>query len=160
MSAPVTMRINTLTAGPLLRLLLALEGMEPPRIHPDRGWAVFKGYIALPSESPHDVASFEATWVAEVGDDPVLFCRFVRELIDAPEGAPAEVTRRIQLEYSYAADRADEFDDDLDDVSLSSSDFHSLAEFTTTVEQLPHFRLMTSTAPATCDLYEELDEAY
>src|SRR5512141_2432682 len=110
----------------------------------------------MPSESPHDVASFEAAWVAEVGDDPVLFCRFVRELADEPEGALGEVTRSVQLEYSYAA----EYCDDLEDAALSSSDYPSVEEFTAAVEQLPHLHMMTSCSPSTCDLYEELDTAY
>ncbi len=145
-----TLRINTLTAGPLFRLLLALEGMEPPAVDPGRGWQVFERFIALPSESGRDLASFQATWGPDPEARDTLFCTLARQLTDGLETA-VEVTRSIQLEYSFGLPWSEEYDD----VEVWSDEFDSLQEFTAQVEQLPHFRLLLERAPSTCEVYVE-----
>lgn len=149
------LRVNTLTAGPLLRLLLALEGMEPPDIDPARAWQVFRRFLALPSESVQDVASFQARWEGETGDAPVLFCTFVRQLTDEDPDAIAPRTRSIELEYSYDVPRVDQ----LPELDVWSDSYRSLDEFAAHVERLPHFRLMEREGASFCDIFvEDMEE--
>src|SRR5690606_33273017 len=91
--------VNTLTAGPLLNLMLALEGMESPG-DPAVTWEVFKKFALVPSQSVHDVVGFQVAWVQVERGQPLLSCSWVRQLTDDAAGHD-ELTRAIQLEYAY-----------------------------------------------------------
>jgi len=150
MEAGAAVHVNTLTAGPLLRLLLALEGMEPPLVTPDRAWEVFKRYARMPSAADDDVVSFQARWVEEPGNEPVVFCGLARRLTDA-ERNPLGLTRTVQLEYVYEAEDAGEFED----IEIWSDEFESLDDFFQEVEGLAQFELMQSAPVVMCDIYTE-----
>lgn len=78
--------INTLTAGPLLRLMLAMEGMEPDSMPVEEAWPVFKRFAALPSQANGDVISFQVRQEGEPGS-PMYYCMWIRQLSDeAGEG--------------------------------------------------------------------------
>jgi hypothetical protein len=150
MEAGAAVHVNTLTAAPLLRLLLALEGMEPPLVIPAGAWAVFKRYARMPSAADDDAVGFLARWVEEPGNEPVVFCVLERRLTDAA-GNPLGMTRTVQLEYTYDAEDAS----DLEDIEIWSDEFESLDDFFQEVEDLPQFELMQSAPVLTCDLYTE-----
>jgi len=150
MTADAALHVNTLTAGPLLRLLLALDGMEPPLVDPVRAWPVFKRYAGMPSASEEDVIGFQARWVEEPGNEPVVFCALERRLTDT-DGNPLGMTRTVQLEYTYDAGDASE----LEDVEVWSDEFENLADFFQEVEGLPQFEIMQSIPAIMCDIYTE-----
>lgn len=146
------LRINTLTAAPLLRPLLALEGMEPPDLDPERAWAVFKRFVSLPAESPQDLATFQAHWHTLSDDTPQLACLFARPLSDDATGF--ETTRSIQIEYIYDLP----YSERLAELEVWSDEFPSLDAFFAHVEKLPHFRMMREQSAVMCDLYAEEPE--
>ena len=131
--------VNTITAGPLLNLLLAMDGMEEPA-DPRRAWAVFKRFAQVPSSSTQDVLGFQVRWI-QVGDGyPVLTCAWVRQLTD-DAGYTTEITRIISLEYSYDSGRQ-ELTSYPEDLELWSDDYSTLSEFFGDVEQQPQFSFM------------------
>jgi hypothetical protein len=52
--------VNTITAGPLLKLLLAMDGMETPE-DPQQTWAVLRRFAQIPGSSEQDVLGFRST---------------------------------------------------------------------------------------------------
>ncbi len=149
------LRVKTLTAGPLLHLLLALEGMEPPELHPARAWPVLRRFLALPSESGQDVYSFQASWASEMGEAPVLFCTFARQLTDEAGDRGEPLTRSIQLEFSYEIARTK----DLDACEVWSDRFRTVEQFAAYIERLPHFQMMQQETPVFCEIFaEDMDE--
>lgn len=147
---PPGIPVTLLTASPLLRLMLALEGMEGPVIDPMRAWAVFRRFIALPAEAAQDVATFQATWVTEIDGPPILFCVLARQLTVSVRGM-AETTRSIQVEFSFEA----EYTDELEDIEAWSDEFETLDDFAAHVEELPHFEIMAQEKPVLCNVSEE-----
>ena len=144
---PVTM----LSAGPLLRLMLALEGMEPPKLDPMRSWTVFQRFAALPAQATQDVATFQVTWVTEIDGPPILFCVLARQLTESVRGM-AETTRSIQVEFSFEAES-----DELEDIEVWSDEFESLDAFVAHVEELPHFEIIAREKPVLCNVSEEMN---
>src|SRR5215208_1089992 len=57
--------VNMVTAGPWLRLLLALRGQELPSYDPEVCWDVFKHFARFPAEYGHELLSFQGTWTEE-----------------------------------------------------------------------------------------------
>lgn len=149
---PPDIPVTLLTASPLLRLMLALDGMEPPAIDPMRAWAVFLRFAARPADAAQDVATFQATWVDEVDGPPILFCVLARQLTQSGRGV-AETTRSIQIEFSFEVEYAEE----LEDLEVWSDEFETLEAFADHVEQLPHFEVIAQEKPVLCNISEETD---
>jgi hypothetical protein len=144
-----TPALNTLTAWPMLRLMLAMRGMEPPELPGMRSWEVFKGFLAVQSASEHDVASFQSTWLREDSQAPTLVIRFVRELTD--DAAGYSRSRTVELQFLY------ELSGTLPLVAreLWSDEFESTQAFIDAVEALPEWRFVVDEGPATGDLLED-----
>jgi len=123
--------INTLTAGPLLRLMLAMEGMEPDSMPVEEAWPVFKRFAALPSQANGDVISFQVRQGGEPGS-PMYYCMWIRQLSDEA-GGWGERTRSIQLEFMYDHGPQIHFSE----CEVWSDDFDSLDSFSSHVERLP-----------------------
>lgn len=148
--------VNTITAGPLLNLMLALEGMEAPG-EPDATWEVFKRFAQVPSQSVHDVVGFQVVWIQVEGGDPFLSCSWVRQLTDDAAGYD-ELTRAIQVEYAYSSGLLNV----PDPVEIWSDEYGSLAEFFEAVEAQPQFAFLLQTSATFTGVYvrdqEDIDE--
>jgi len=142
--------LNTLTAWPILRLMLASEGMEPPLLAPDTSWSVFKRFLALPGAAGHDVASFQTSWIREDPDSPTFVVRFVRELAD-DAAELGRTTRSVQLEFLYALP----VDPDLRALELWSEDFQSIEAFTAAVEALAEWSFAVENAPSYGEILQD-----
>jgi hypothetical protein len=144
--------VNTITAGPLLNLMLALAGMESPE-EPARAWEVFKRFARAPSTSSHDVIAFQVGWIEVDGGDPLLSCSWVRQLTDDAAGY-GDITRAVQLEYGY--------DEKLlhvpNSIDVWSDEFPSLAEFFEAVERQSQFGFMMETAASISGVYVRDDD--
>ena len=127
------MRVNTLTALPVLKYLLAEEGIEPPIIPFRRGWEVFQRFLKLPAESQEDVAGFQVTWLRENPEEPVLEVLLCRQLRDASPGIGL-LRRIVAVQFLYGGARVT-----VDDMDLWSADFPSLDRFLDRVEKEPAF---------------------
>ena len=139
--------VNTITAGPLLNLLLALQGMEGPDDR-RRTWEVFQQFARLASSSEHDVVGFHAGWM-EVDDGyPTFAGSWVRELTDDAAGF-GTLTRAIQVEFGYE----EPLESLLEPVELWSDDYPTLEAFFAEVAQLPHFTFIMETAPDFAGVY-------
>lgn len=136
-----------------MRLLLASDGMEPPELDLQRAWPVFKYFATLVADSEEDVIGFQARWVGETAEDPIMVCTWVRQLTDEAPGF--RLTRAIELDYTLDTP----FNPRIEDVELWSDDYGSVAEFFGEVEQLPHFLLAAQSTVAMCDIYAEDEEA-
>lgn len=132
------LEINLLTAGPLLRLILAQHDVEPPNMPAAEAWEAFKVFLRFPSALRTDVASFQATWTPEdtvdVPDPPFFYCTWSRELVDdtglvGPEG------RAIQIQWAF-----DPVDQDVPEMEIWSDAFDSLQAFFDAVEGSEAFR--------------------
>ena len=139
--------VNTITAGPLLHLMLALEGMEAPG-DPADAWAVFKRFAQVPSHSVQDVVGFQVGWTRSDGGGPLLTCSFVRQLTDDAAGLD-DLTRVIQLEYAYH----DRLLDVPDALEIWSDDYPSLDTFFEEVESQPQFHFLLSTSASFTGVY-------
>ena len=127
------MRINTLTALPVLKYLLAEQGIEPPAIPFRTAWEVFQRFLKLPAESREDLAGFQVTWLKENPQEPVLQVLLCRQLQDDAPGIGL-LRRIVGLQFLYAGARVT-----VDDGELWSNDFHSLDSFLDQVEKQPAF---------------------
>ena len=125
--------VNTFTAQPLLRYLVAEQGFEPPTIPFRTGWEVFQKFLKIPADSTEDAAAFQASWLRENPDAPVLEVLLCRQLNDA--GAPLGPLRRIvALQFLFDSAPAS-----LAEVELWSADFPSVDRFLDQVEREPAF---------------------
>lgn len=141
--------LNTLTAYPMLRLMLAMDGMEPP-LPGRRSWSVFKTFLSLPSSSARDVASFQATWLREDPNEPTFVARFVRELTDdAGDGA----LRRRVVELQFLYQLSEELP--LAARELWSDDFPSLQAFTEAIEATPEWKFVVDEGPPDGEILED-----
>lgn len=141
--------LNTMTAKPLLELLLAQAGMEHEQFPPERAWPVFAEFARLPSASGDDVVSFQAMPGDEHGLADAMVILWSRQLADAAPGYDA--IRSVVLQYVVEDLGVRE----LDPVEAWSGDFNELGEFLAHVEALPHFELLRRVAPASVSLYLE-----
>jgi hypothetical protein len=149
-----TALLNTLTAWPMLRLMLAMQGMEPPTLPAGRTWTVFKAFLALPSASEQDVSSFQTTWIREDPDSPTFAVRWVRQLTDSePGGEP--LTRSVEAQFLYEAPH----DSELAERTVWSDDFSSLKEFVAAVEALAEWRFAVENDRGDGELLEDEESA-
>jgi hypothetical protein len=146
--------LNTLTAWPMLRLMLSLEGMEPPQLPASRSWAVFKSFLALPTGSERDVASFQTTWIREDPDTPIFVVRYLRELTDDATGF-GRITRSVELQFLYDLSAPPT----LRTLELWSEDFESVRAFTAAVEALPEWKFSVEHAPSDGELLQDEESA-
>jgi hypothetical protein len=146
--------LNTLTAGPMLRLMLAMDGMEPP-LPGRRSWKVFKAFLSLPSSSDADVASFQSTWIREDPAEPTFLVRFVRELTDDVGYTGQRRTRIVEIQFLYQL--SDELP--LAARELWSDDFDSMQGFTEAVEAAPEWKFVVDEGPPTGDVLEDEEPA-
>jgi hypothetical protein len=150
-----TPRLNTLTAGPMLRLMLAMDGIEPPQLPGQRSWRVFKSFLALPSASARDVASFQSAWLGEDPSAATLVIRFVRELTDDAAGFGGLRTRVVELQFLYELSARLP----LAAREVWSDEFESLQAFTDAVETLPEWKFVVQEGPPTGELLEDEEPA-
>jgi hypothetical protein len=134
----------------MLRLMLALDGLEPPQLPPARSWAVFKSFLALPSASEQDAASFQTTWIREDPASPTFVVRFVRELTDDAAGV-GQLTRSVELQFLY---------DGAAGVPLTGRevwnvDFESVQAFAEAVEALPEWIFAVRNVPLDGELLQD-----
>lgn len=153
MNATGVFRLNTLTGVPLLRLLLANDGMEPPDLDLLRAWQAFKYFANLTADSEQDVVGFQGRWVGEAADSPLLACTWLRQLTDDAPGY--SLTRAIELDYTLETP----YNSAIEDVEIWSDSYTSVEAFLTDVEQLPHFFLLSHATVTMCDVYAEDDGA-
>jgi hypothetical protein len=127
--------------------MLAIQGMEPPQLRADRSWAVFKGFLELPSASERDVSSFQTSWIREDPESPTFVVRWVRQLTDNAVGY-GPLTRSVEVQFLFAspAHRG------LAEHTVWSDDFDSLKEFIATVEALPEWRFAIENDPGDGEL--------
>ena len=142
--------LNTLTAWPMLSLMLAMDGMEPP-LPGRRSWRVFKTYLALPSSSDRDVASFQSTWIREDPTEPTFVVRFARELTDDADGTGLLRTRIVEIQFLYQL--SDELP--LAARELWSDEFASMQAFTEAVEATPEWKFVVDEGPAVGDVLQD-----
>jgi hypothetical protein len=149
-----TVPLNALTAWPMLRLMLAMQGMEPPTLPAGRTWTVFKAFLQLPSASERDVSSFQTTWIREDPDTPTFAVRWVRHLTDSePGGEP--LTRSVEAQFLYESPYAP----GLAEHTVWSDDFSSLEEFVAAVEALPEWRFAVENDRGDGELLEDEESA-
>jgi hypothetical protein len=135
--------LNGVTAGPLLNLLLAMRGEEPPNLDAAVAWDVFKLFCSLPAEGVSDVISFQATWfpedIEQRSDPPLFYCTWSREITVETEYGPS--TRAIQVKWAF-----DPQVSDLDEVALWSDSTPDLATFFGHGEETREFVTLTREA--------------
>jgi len=146
--------LNTLTAWPMLRLMLAMEGMEPPLLPANRTWAVFRAFLELPSASERDVSSFQTSWIREDPDTPTFVVRLVRQLTDNAAGW-GPLTRSVEAQFLYEAPS----DPGLAEHTVWSDDFRSLGDFVAAVEALPEWRFAVENDRSDGDLLADEESA-
>jgi len=131
--------VNTITAGPLLNLLLALDGMEVPE-DPQDVWPVFKKFAAVPSTSELDVIGFQIAW-EPLDDRVVVRCSWVRQLRDDAAGY-GTIERLIEIiyGYDYTLDAPAELD-------VWSDKYRKLDDFFAAVEASKEFQFLLDNAP-------------
>ena len=129
-----TIRVNTLKARPALQYLVADAGLEAPSISLQDGWKIFQTYLRLPSDSPEDLAGFQATWIREGSEEPVLEVLFARQLTDKA-ATYGPITRVVALQFLIEGVSAD-----VRELEVWSSDFPSFDRFLDHVEKLPEFQ--------------------
>lgn len=145
--------LNALTGAPLLRLLLAIRGEEPPSLDAEVAWQVFKQFARIPTDQSHDLVSFQATWRPEDTEDqpdpPIFYVTWARELT----ASAGSITRAVQLQWCF-----DPASETLDEIELWSDAYPDLDGFFGAIETSPEFRSLMTT-PSTVELYAaELDE--
>jgi hypothetical protein len=139
--------VNTITAGPLLSLMLAFDGMEGPG-EPLPTWEAFKRFAQLPSSSVHDLVGFYVAWLPDPSGEMFLSCSWFRELTD-DAGGQGEDTRIVRLEYGYTDTllRAPQ------ETELWSDAFRNLPDFFAAVEKSSQFRFIVDTAANFCGVH-------
>ena len=141
------MLINTRTAQPALRYLLAEAGYEPPHIPVREGWEVFKKYLALPAESFKDEAGFQSSWIRENPAEPVFSIVFCRRLTNDETGLDE---RTIALNFLFDAPKWD-----VEDREYWSGDFRNLDAFLAEIERLREFEFALEHDPTLGDVIEQ-----
>lgn len=145
--------VNTITAGPLLNLLLAMEGMEVPG-DPADVWPVFKKFIAVQSSSELDVASFQVS-LEQSYDSVGVRCSWTRQLRD-DAGGYGVTDRLIEVVYAFAKPQLGV----LEPTELWSDQYTDLTAFFAHVEAQSAFKwLMSSTPDAGSIVVEEIDSS-
>lgn len=141
--------LNAFTGGPLLQLMLAIRGEEPPSLDTDVAWEVFKQFARIPTDQGHDLISFQATWTpgdrVEAPDPPIFYVSWSREL-SADDGY-TRVIRAVQLQWCF-----DPAEGDLSDVDLWSDSYADLDAFFADIESRAEFKALLSNQSAV-DLY-------
>lgn len=143
------MHINTLTAKPLLELMLAQAGMEGEHVTPAHAWLVFVEYLKVPSESGDGEAAFHAVHPeGEEGKHGVVFL-LTREVADDAPGYPS--VRHVTLQFGFESMDARQ----VEQLEVRSSEFGSLDEFVEDVEGRAQFHFMQTNKPILAALFVE-----
>jgi hypothetical protein len=145
--------LNTLTAWPMLRLMLAMEGMEPPGLPASRTWTVFKAFLELPSDSEPDVSSFQTSWIRDDPGSPTFVVRLVRQLTDDASGGP--LTRSVEAQFLYESPA----DANLAEQAVWSDDFKSTTEFVAAVGALSEWSFAVENDTGDGELLTEEESA-
>ena len=119
----IELRANTLTALPALQYMLADAGLEAPHFSFRAAWDVFQRFLAVPSDTPDDVAGFQTTWVRENALDPVLEVRLCRQVTDA-KGSFGTTTRVVGIEFRFEG-----APDDMEEIELWASEYPNRKAF-------------------------------
>ena len=126
------LNVNPLTADPILRLILALDGHEAGRFSFSAGWGAFSRFIRLQSTCDIDRASFQI----DSSDGVSCFVRFARELWPGrSDDVGPDEGRVVLLEFAWLEDPPP-----LDSALLWSDDDQDVAGFLKTVEAHDAFR--------------------
>jgi hypothetical protein len=149
--------ITTLTAEPLLRLLLAQAGYEAPHVPPAVGWQVFQAFSALPAAHQDDGVSFQSEVAEEAGAEPVLSLMFVRQFTDQLENGTYR-TRRVALQYLYPPPPPGS-GLEIGEKILWQPDYDSWTAFSADVEATDEFRYAMAAKPEHAALFAEEDLA-
>jgi hypothetical protein len=139
------------TARPLLDLMLALEGLEPPVLDPAAAWRVFKDYLAVPSAVGSVVGGFHCSVVSDESLGPGVLVRFVREIGDPEQGGTRVRNVFLQLVYN-------ESQEGLEDRDLWVDTQEDLSGFVSQVEALPEFRFAMEATPVAGEVFVEETE--
>jgi hypothetical protein len=140
--------VNLLTARPLLDLMLARRGMEPPILDPLAAWQVFREYLAVPAASGPTVAGFSCSVVNDEALGAGILVRLIREV--TAEMDQGTWTRNVFLQLVY-----NESQEGLEDRDLWLEPGGSLAEWFAEVEALPEFRFAMEATPAGGEVFVE-----
>lgn len=131
--------LNLLTAAPLLRLLLALQGHDADDLDPKVTWNAFKEFGRWTADTPGDVLSFQATWTpadtVEAPDPPFFYCTISREL--TPDEDDLTAIRSVQIQWSF-----DVPENEVEEIEVWSDAFSDLDSFFEHVEESDAFRAL------------------
>lgn len=147
--------LTTLMAEPYLRLLLASQGHEPPRVPFDAAWQAFARFAEHPAAHEGEGASFQVEVVAEEGVEPVVSVLLVRQFTD-PLDDGASRTRRVALQFLYPPPLPGS-GLVLDELGLWRADHDGWAGFAAAVEATDAFRYAAATRPEHMTLFSEED---
>ena len=126
-----SVRANTLTAEPLLKLLIAVEGEEPSTPSPMVAWKVYQEFLRYPA-SGEDDASFQTEWID--GDSPVFHVTFTRQFTDEVAGV-GSLTHQVAIQFGYEVERPA----DAESIELWRSDHPDLEAYLAAIEAHPAY---------------------
>ncbi|MCU0621541.1 MAG: hypothetical protein MUC69_08570 [Gemmatimonadales bacterium] len=152
---PETPPLTTLMAEPFLRLLLAQEGHEPPRVPFAAAWHAFERFAEHPALHEAEGSSFQVEVVEGEGEEPVVSVLLVRQLTDPLDEGGAR-TRRVALQYLFPAPQRGS-GLALSDRSAWRADHESWPGFAAEVEGTDEFRYAMATRPDHMTLFVEED---
>ena len=143
--------LNVLTAGPILRLLVAALGYENDDIPFPEGWAAFKNFLAFPTVIGDDGGTFQ---VCPAEEDPLVFDVFIgRQLSERRRSQLSEVdyedTRIVGINFVLEAP------DPVDELEVWSKDFPDLSTFFGHVENTSAFHAALSAQLAIATFYSQ-----
>ena len=140
--------VNTITAAPLLHLLLAIAGMEGLG-DPEEVWPVFKRFSSFPSSSEVDILTFQIAPAEERGVVGVRFA-WGRHLRDEA-GGYGITDRLIEVAYGYYPGSFAH----PQTLELWSDQYPSADAFFADVESRPEFEFLLRTAPTSAEISVE-----
>ena len=130
-------KLNVITAGPLIRLMAARRGLEEQEFSVDEGWDLLKSFARFPALVKDNGCVFQAA--ATEGDPNDLEIFMGRDLSQMmPSGG--ELRRNTGFQFIAAASGA------VEELECWSEDFESLDEFFAHVEATSVFAI-ARTAP-------------
>jgi hypothetical protein len=123
--------VSVLTAEPIMRLLLAAEGLEPPSaIAFPQAWRAFQRFCAIPAIDRDDGASFQCDILTE--GEAVAEIRLVRQLSGV--SSDSDWTQSVVVQFLHSRPPAY-----VEPCEIWSSDCPDFRNFVETVESLPAF---------------------
>jgi hypothetical protein len=139
-------RVNTVTAVHLLRLMLALEGIEVPDMEEKQAWPIFKKFAALPGESDSDIVGYQVTRYE--GSEGMIECLWIRQLTD--DVYLPQLNRSVYIQFNYNISPTIP----ITDVEIWADQFESLDAFFGHVEGYPQLQGRLG-EPGMVDVYAE-----